>query len=108
MTLILTLVSQVYKATLDEASYAKKKVNGDPKAVFWPHATFIAICSLRQVSTQINLQYAHALHRLCSSASHQVLLCADSALLLCVGAAQLLHCFAFTSLHYCPAQNETC
>ena len=86
------LVSQV-RATLDEASHAKKKVNGDPKAVFWPRATFIAICSLRQVSIHTQWQYAHTLQQLCSSVTEQLLLCANSFLLLCaILTRPHLHC----------------
>lgn len=51
VTLTVNLVFQVFKATLDDSLHAEKKVDGDPKAVFWPRATFIAICSLRQVPT---------------------------------------------------------
>lgn len=40
---------QVLRATLDDSAYAKKKAKLESKAALYPRATFIAICSLRQV-----------------------------------------------------------
>lgn len=54
---------QVLKATLDESAYAKKKAKLESKAALYPRATFIAICSLRQVPALVHLQHAHALQQ---------------------------------------------
>ena len=45
-----SVLSQVMKSTFDESQYAKKKAKLESKAALYPRATFIAICSLRQVS----------------------------------------------------------
>lgn len=55
------LLLQVLKASLDEPAYAKKKAKLESKAALYPRATFIAICSLRQVSALAYLQHCSAI-----------------------------------------------
>lgn len=90
---------QVLKATLDEASYAKKKAKLESKAALYPRATFIAICTLRQVCAFLPSTVPEDLLQLCDSVRKCSATMSRQQLLL-IPAGLGLHC-ALAAVHAC-------